>query len=235
MRAWSRSIFPRPYIWRFTSLSLVIWSSVWPLDQARGDRRLNGGIIFHDTVGERGDQAGTGAFEPGIQLCQRSSSDHTSEGGDDLAGVHKKRDAGPVKGVSLSFPRQGWGMLMGTKGDFFHERPATSRQDQGTAEQAGRGADGAAGRTRRHGGALGPASQAVEGDDACRFRARVAVHGRARRTRRQGERRGARPHRPGVGYERGAFTTPRLPIGPEKAAEQIVAPTAISSRLPWRR
>ena len=23
-RAWSRSIFPRPYIWRFTSLSLVI-------------------------------------------------------------------------------------------------------------------------------------------------------------------------------------------------------------------
>src|SRR3954447_8704578 len=32
-RAWSRSIFPLPYIWRFTSLSLVIWPSVWPLDQ----------------------------------------------------------------------------------------------------------------------------------------------------------------------------------------------------------
>jgi hypothetical protein len=23
----------RPYIWRFTSLSLVIWPSVWPFDQ----------------------------------------------------------------------------------------------------------------------------------------------------------------------------------------------------------
>src|SRR5258708_15257340 len=31
-RAWSRSSFPRPYIWRFTSLSLVIWPSVWPFD-----------------------------------------------------------------------------------------------------------------------------------------------------------------------------------------------------------
>ena len=28
MRAWSMSIFPRPYIWRLTSLSLVIWPSV---------------------------------------------------------------------------------------------------------------------------------------------------------------------------------------------------------------
>jgi hypothetical protein len=27
-RAWSKSSFPRPYIWRFTSLSLVIWPSV---------------------------------------------------------------------------------------------------------------------------------------------------------------------------------------------------------------
>ena len=33
--AWSMSIFPRPYIWRFTSLSLVICPSVWPLDQGR--------------------------------------------------------------------------------------------------------------------------------------------------------------------------------------------------------
>jgi hypothetical protein len=32
-RAWRRSSFPRPYIWRFTSLSLVIWPSVWPFDQ----------------------------------------------------------------------------------------------------------------------------------------------------------------------------------------------------------
>ena len=29
------SIFPRPYIWRLTSLSLVIWPSVWPFDQGR--------------------------------------------------------------------------------------------------------------------------------------------------------------------------------------------------------
>ena len=34
-RASRRSIFPRPYIWRLTSLSLVICPSVWPLDQGR--------------------------------------------------------------------------------------------------------------------------------------------------------------------------------------------------------
>jgi len=33
IRARRRSIFPRPYIWRLTSLSLVIWPSVCPLDQ----------------------------------------------------------------------------------------------------------------------------------------------------------------------------------------------------------
>ena len=32
-RARSRSSFARPYIWRFTSLSLVIWPSVCPFDQ----------------------------------------------------------------------------------------------------------------------------------------------------------------------------------------------------------
>jgi hypothetical protein len=32
-RAWSKSSFPRPYIWRLTSLSLQIWPSAWPLDQ----------------------------------------------------------------------------------------------------------------------------------------------------------------------------------------------------------
>ena len=31
-RAWSGSCFLRPYIWRFTSLSLVICPSIWPLD-----------------------------------------------------------------------------------------------------------------------------------------------------------------------------------------------------------
>jgi hypothetical protein len=32
-RACRRSIFARPYIWRFTSFSFVICPSVWPLDQ----------------------------------------------------------------------------------------------------------------------------------------------------------------------------------------------------------
>lgn len=32
-RAWRRSSFPRPYIWRLTSFSLVICPSVWPFDQ----------------------------------------------------------------------------------------------------------------------------------------------------------------------------------------------------------
>lgn len=31
-RARSRSSLARPYIWRFTSFSFVIWPSVWPLD-----------------------------------------------------------------------------------------------------------------------------------------------------------------------------------------------------------
>jgi hypothetical protein len=31
-RACSKSSFPRPYIWRFTSLSLVICPSLWPFD-----------------------------------------------------------------------------------------------------------------------------------------------------------------------------------------------------------
>src|SRR5260370_31545516 len=33
-RACKRSSLPRPYIWRLTSLSFVIWPSVCPLDQA---------------------------------------------------------------------------------------------------------------------------------------------------------------------------------------------------------
>ena len=33
-RARSKSSFARPYIWRLMSLSLVIWPSVWPLDQS---------------------------------------------------------------------------------------------------------------------------------------------------------------------------------------------------------
>jgi len=33
IRARNRSILPRPYIWRLTSLSFVTCPSVWPLDQ----------------------------------------------------------------------------------------------------------------------------------------------------------------------------------------------------------
>ena len=34
-RALRRSSFARPDIWRLTSLSLVVWPSVWPLDHGR--------------------------------------------------------------------------------------------------------------------------------------------------------------------------------------------------------
>jgi len=76
----STPIDTRPYIWRLTSLSFVIWPSVWPLDHG-------------DAIGEGGDQAGTGPLEPGVQLGKGPPSDHALERGDDLAGLHQERNA----------------------------------------------------------------------------------------------------------------------------------------------
>ena len=45
-RAWSRSSLPRPYIWRLTSLSLVICPSVWPLDQGVVIAALTAALSF---------------------------------------------------------------------------------------------------------------------------------------------------------------------------------------------
>ncbi|ESZ05503.1 hypothetical protein X735_32185 [Mesorhizobium sp. L2C085B000] len=55
-----------------------------------GDRRLDGGIILSDAVGERGDQAGACPFEPFVQLRQLPPSDNALKAGDDLASFYEE-------------------------------------------------------------------------------------------------------------------------------------------------
>jgi hypothetical protein len=49
-RAWRRSSFPRPYIWRLTSLSLQIWPSAWPLDQPEESAEVTAPFVFRDAL-----------------------------------------------------------------------------------------------------------------------------------------------------------------------------------------
>jgi len=90
-RAWSRSRFPRPYIWRLTSFSLQSWLSVCPLDQ--GDCRLNRCLVFGDPVGERGDEAAAGSADPSVQFSERFPANDALKLQDDLSRFHENGDA----------------------------------------------------------------------------------------------------------------------------------------------
>src|SRR4051812_42621345 len=83
-RACSKSSLARPYIWRFTSLSLVIWPSVCPLDQDVVIAALTAALSL-DAVGERHDEACACPFQPWFKLYGSLLADHRMESGYDLS------------------------------------------------------------------------------------------------------------------------------------------------------
>jgi hypothetical protein len=73
----------RPYIWRLTSFSLVIWAFGRAIGPRQGDRGAHGGLVLDDAVGERCDQARLCAFQPRVEMGRRSRADHRMEGESD--------------------------------------------------------------------------------------------------------------------------------------------------------
>src|ERR1019366_10016844 len=75
-RACRRSIFARPYIWRFTSFSFVICPSVWPFDQGSVRAARTAALSRVSPTRKRRDQAHAGGSDPWIEICDELLSHH---------------------------------------------------------------------------------------------------------------------------------------------------------------
>lgn len=66
--AWSRTILPRPYIWRLTSLSFVIWPSVCSFDQGEvmAAGTVRNFVCAAGIVGKM-ERAGSGNLDSGLR------------------------------------------------------------------------------------------------------------------------------------------------------------------------
>src|ERR1700730_5773672 len=91
-RACRRSIFARPYIWRFTSFSFVICPSVWPFDQG-SEGGLDGGLVLNDATRKRRNQAHAGAGDPWIEIFDELLAPHDLKAFHEHAGFDECRNA----------------------------------------------------------------------------------------------------------------------------------------------
>jgi hypothetical protein len=84
-RACRRSIFARPYIWRFTSFSFVIRPSVWPFDQG-SERAARTAALSRMMPLAKHAMAHAGGSDPWIEICDELLSHHGLKAFDEHAG-----------------------------------------------------------------------------------------------------------------------------------------------------
>ena len=83
----------RPYIWRLTSLSLVIWPSVWPLDQDVVIAALTAALSLMMPLAKDATRLAHARSSHGSRSAVSLLADHGVESGDDLSSLHQERNA----------------------------------------------------------------------------------------------------------------------------------------------